>query len=72
MIRIIYPEKRVVSDEKMCVWYSDAVANGQVEDIGPVSAYKAALHLHRAGLITLSDATRVAEDYAKLTRSFGV
>ena len=51
--RITYPERRVVSDEQMCVWYADAVANGELEDMGPVSAYMAAKALHEAGLITL-------------------
>lgn len=51
--RIMYPERRVVSDEMMCVWYSDAVANGEVEDNGFVSAREAAKLLHEAGLITL-------------------
>jgi len=31
-VRLVYPEKRVVSDETIAMWYADAVANN---DIGP-------------------------------------
>lgn len=51
---ILYPEARVVSDKQILTWYSDAVANEQVDDAGSVSAEQAASILHEAGLITLS------------------
>jgi hypothetical protein len=56
MFRIIYPERRIVSNELLLTWYTDAVANGQVDDLGACSATQAACALHRAGLITLRDA----------------
>lgn len=52
MFRLIYPERRVVTPECMLTWYTDAVANGQIEDQGAVSAHTAARLLHQAGLIT--------------------
>ncbi len=54
MFRIIYPERRVVSSEQILTWYTDAVSNEEVEDLGACSAYQAAQALHEAGLITLT------------------
>jgi len=51
--RILYPERRVVSAEKILTWYQDAVANGEVDDLGAVSAIIAAQLLHEAGIITV-------------------
>ena len=53
MFRITYPERRVVSNELMLTWYVDAVANGEVDDLGACSSIQAASALHCAGLITL-------------------
>jgi hypothetical protein len=53
MFRLIYPEKRVVTPECILTWYTDAVANEQVEDNGAISAHRAAMLLHANGLITL-------------------
>src|ERR1700722_5452729 len=53
MFYILYPERRVVSTHPLARWYTDAVANGQVEDCGPCSVQAAANALHQAGLITL-------------------
>lgn len=52
--RILYPERRVVSSEQVMTWYTDALANEEVEDLGPCSAHQAAQALHEAGLITLT------------------
>jgi hypothetical protein len=54
--RIIWPERRTVSADKIETWYSDALANNEIAE-----AYKAAktaddmaAALHDAGIITLS------------------
>jgi hypothetical protein len=53
MFHILYPERRVVTSERILTWYTDAVANEQIVDIGAISAHRAACRLHQAGLITL-------------------
>lgn len=49
---IIWPEKRVLSAEKLMAWAEDAYANGEI-DVRPINASEAAEMLHQAGLITL-------------------
>jgi hypothetical protein len=55
MFRLLYPERRVVSNELMLTWYADAVANGEVEDMGALPSSTAARYLHDQGLITLDE-----------------
>lgn len=54
MFRLLYPERRIVSPETIMTWYIDAIANGQIEDLGATSAFLVAQALHEAGLITLA------------------
>jgi hypothetical protein len=54
---IIWPEKKLVSAEKILGWYRDAVMNGEIdgpEDPTSASPVFAARMLDEAGLITLS------------------
>lgn len=53
MFRVIWPERTVVTPEKILSWYRDAVDNRELPDAGAVSAHQAAQALHEAGLITL-------------------
>lgn len=55
--RIMHPEYATVTPERIYTWYTDAVANGEVNDYGSVSPDRAANILHEAGLITLANAT---------------
>ena len=50
---ILYPEKRRIRAHQIRVWYEDAVANGEVEDITLTETSDMAMELHRAGIITL-------------------
>lgn len=54
MFNIIYPEKRRVDDKTISVWYADAVANGEIENVGAETPAEKALALHKDGLITLA------------------
>lgn len=57
LVHILYPERRAVSEETIFGWYRDAVANGEVEDLGEhptLDAVTAALD--DAGLITSTKA----------------
>ena len=56
IFKILWPERRVVSAKQISIWYSDAQANGEIDDCdaGMTHANEQALALHRAGLITLS------------------
>jgi len=55
LFHLVYPEKRIVGEETIRVWYSDAHANGEVEgyDDEPDTMEMAAA-LEDAGLITVS------------------
>jgi hypothetical protein len=50
---IIWPERRVVSEEQIKTWYLDAVDNGDVNNLGVTDPKSMAMELHSAGLITL-------------------
>jgi hypothetical protein len=49
---IIWPERRVVSEEQIKTWYNDAVDNGDLEPGAP-NAKVMAMELHSVGVITL-------------------
>lgn len=51
-IRIVWPEKRIVTEEQIATWYSDAVANGEAT-AGITDPLKQALALDDAGIITV-------------------
>lgn len=57
-VYIVYPECRVVSDEQIRVWFSDAVANGKVAWVRPKLLSSVGIGdmvhvLSDAGIITL-------------------
>lgn len=35
MFKIIYPVTKMVTEEQIRRWYLDAIANGEIEDVGP-------------------------------------
>lgn len=57
MIRIIYPENKLVTEDRILSWYNDAVEDGEIEpcDTSPASitVHDAAMALDDAGIITL-------------------
>jgi hypothetical protein len=59
MFTLLYPERRTVSPETILTWYRDAVANGELEDMGDAVPAEAAFYLHDAGLITLANSSYV-------------
>lgn len=55
-VNILWPENRHVSFEQIKTWYSDAVANEQVDGAATTDNIEAmAFELHDAGLITLHE-----------------
>jgi len=51
---ILWPERRIVSADQIDTWYSDARANGELDDDGSATdPLDQALALDRVGLITL-------------------
>jgi hypothetical protein len=56
---ILWPERNTVAASKISMWYSDAVANGELGDdylgISDDTPYLQALALHKEGVITLRD-----------------
>src|SRR5271154_653323 len=64
MFKIIYPEARVVDGAQIIRWYQDAVANGEVEEVGITNAHQAARVLHGAGLITCPTHSELRPAYA--------
>lgn len=53
--QIIWPERRMISERQIRVWYSDAVANGDAEEISLTDPYDMAKELENIGIITLGD-----------------
>lgn len=54
--RLVFPEKRVVDSDVIAGWYSDAVANNEVDAVaGFVSVREKAAALDDAGLITVAE-----------------
>jgi hypothetical protein len=53
---LLYPERKVVTATRILGWYSDALADGEVEGESDVDAFEAARILDEAGLITLGRA----------------
>jgi hypothetical protein len=53
---IVWPERRIVSEAQIRLWYADAVANVELEDDARyyTGAADMAAALHRTGLITLA------------------
>ena len=51
MIKLIYPEKREVSEETLLIWAKDAFADGETEEIPE----------------TVDDAIRILEDIGYIT-----
>ena len=56
MIHTLYPQDRLVSEEKIISWYQDAVANGEA-DAGYIDIWDMALELDNIGHITLARQT---------------
>ena len=55
-MRILWPEKRDVSEATSRGWYEDAVANGDANDLGVAPTIEAmANELDQQGVITLAD-----------------
>ncbi len=52
--RLLYPENRIVTSDRIMLWYFDAIDNGEVEGEKDVDAQTAALALEDAGIITLA------------------
>lgn len=52
MIRLIYPENRTVSEERILGWAEDAAANGEIEGGFGTDVQEAVRQLEDAGLIT--------------------
>ena len=51
---IIWPGERTVPGKQIEVWYSDAVANGDIEEIKePLTLFEKASALHEVGHIIL-------------------
>lgn len=52
---LVYPERRVVSEDTIETWYSDALANGEVEPTPTEpSVFEKAAALDDSGIITIS------------------
>lgn len=51
--KLLYPERRVVSERQIKTWYSDAVANDEVDDKTCTDVIDMAKELSSAGIITL-------------------
>lgn len=51
---IIYPDDRYVDEDKIRVWFTDALDNGELSDEDVYSVDDQAMALHQAGLITLA------------------
>jgi hypothetical protein len=51
--KIIWPERKNVTASQIEIWYDDAVANKEVEDVDCVTPADKAAELNHAGLITL-------------------
>lgn len=49
---ILWPEKKIVGPERIMIWYSDAVANGEAT-AGITDTKAMAMELHHIGIITL-------------------
>ena len=64
MIRIIYPENRMVSEETVISWAHDEVANSTIGDI-PEELYSAALEAIPRP--SLEDAIAILEDVGAVT-----
>ena len=58
MFEIIWPERRFVSEDKIRVWYSDAVANGEAEETDLTEVEEMARELSSIGHITLGRGRR--------------
>lgn len=56
---VIWPERRRVSEEQICSWYDDAMANGELDDgdYFEETVNQKAMALHRAGIVTLGHQT---------------
>ncbi len=54
--RIVYPEKRFVSDRQIEIWYADACANGEIDHayLNTQDHWTMAQGLSDAGIITLA------------------
>jgi hypothetical protein len=52
--RIIWPERRLVSEQDISMWYQDAIDNGQLADEGLTNPVEQAQALHQEGHITLA------------------
>lgn len=53
--QIIWPERRMISERQIRVWYSDAVANGDAEETNLTHPDEMAKELENIGIITLGD-----------------
>jgi hypothetical protein len=66
---IIWPEKRWVLSKQIEQWYSDAVANNDLDadETAHKEVNKQAMALHRAGLITLGHQTVLSAPNSRQT-----
>lgn len=53
MFKIIWPERRFVTEAQIMLWYADAVANGDVENQDLSDPQAMARELDSSGVITL-------------------
>lgn len=65
MNRVIWPERRTVSDATVQSWYEDAVANGEIaeEYLGADTIKRMRQGLDDAGLVTFASDSDTDEDH---------